>query len=181
MIFKTSRRSLATPLLLTASLFVSGASFAVQMRTVPVPIYQVGTGAQVVLGHTVVASTNYNRLLAGGTYIATCAAAEMLPATGQRFITSDGASGPRSLYVTIPAVHPARVNMPGFNAAALRGRRLDCTYNWTSRAVESQYTVGAGGVGFVIGGGEISDGSTQIFTMTVPSTTDPNDGGSCIP
>lgn len=176
-----SFRMFAKGLALSAAVFLSGTASAVSLHTVLVPIYQVGSGAQVILGHTAVASTNYNRLYAGGTYTAVCAAAEMLPTTGQRFLSSDGPNGPRSLNVTIPAVHPARVNMPGFNATTLRGRRLDCTYNWTSRAVEGQYTIGAGGIGYTIGGGEESQGSTELFTMSVPSSSDVNEGSTCTP
>ena len=35
---------------------------AVTLRTVLVPIYQIGTASSVNVGHTVLASTNYNRL-----------------------------------------------------------------------------------------------------------------------
>ena len=105
----------------------------------------------------------------------------MLPATGQRFFTSEGTVGGTSASVTIPAVHPGRVNMPGFNASTMRGRTIDCTYNWTSRAVESHFSVGVGGVGFTIGGGERSEGGTQLFIMKVPSLSDVNDGSTCIP
>jgi hypothetical protein len=71
--------------------------------------------------------------------------------------------------------------MPGFNAAAMRGQHLSCTYNWTSRAVEAQYSIGANGIGFTTGGGERSDGNTQLFSMSVPSLGDVNDGSACTP
>jgi hypothetical protein len=71
--------------------------------------------------------------------------------------------------------------MPGFNAPSLRGRRIDCTYNWTARAVESTYTVGAGGVGFITGGGETNEGNTQLFVMDVPALADEDDWTSCLP
>jgi len=176
-----SFRALVAALALNAAGFFSSTASAVDLSTYVMPIYQIGTGAQISLGHVVSARTSYNRLFAGGTYVATCAAAEMLPTNGQRFLSSDALLGPRSLQVTIPANLPARVNMPGFNATTLRGRRLDCTYNWTARAVESQYSVGAGGIGFISGGGEMSEGSTQLFSMTVPSLGDVNEGSTCIP
>lgn len=177
----TSIRVLAAGLALGIAVLMSSNAGAVTLRTQLATIYQIGTGAQIQLGHTAAASTDYNRLLAGGTYTATCAATEMLPTTGQRFLTAAGLRGPLQLYVTIPANHPARVNMPGFNAAAMRGMHIDCTYNWTSRAVESQYTIGAGGIGYTVGGGEISEGGTQLFSMNVPSLGDVNDGSTCIP
>jgi hypothetical protein len=174
-------RALVAALTFGAAWFASGTASAVDLSTHVLPIYQIGTGAQISLGHVVSARTNYNRLFAGGTYVATCAASEMLPTSGQRFLSSDALIGPRSLQVTIPTNLPARVNMPGFNATTLRGRRLDCTYNWTARAVESQYSIGAGGGGFISGGGEMSEGSTQLFSMTVPSLGDVNDGSACLP
>jgi hypothetical protein len=178
---QTSLRVLATALVLVAAVPFSNTASAIQLRTQVASIYQIGTGSQVNLGHTVSASTNYNRLYAGGTYVATCAAPEMLPTTAQRFLTSEGVLGGRSLYVTIPAVHPGRVNMPGFDQAAMRGQKLDCTYNWTSRAVEGQYSIGANGVGFISGGGEMNEGDTVLFTMLVRDTGDVNGGSTCIP
>jgi len=174
-------RMLALGLLLGAAVSFSGTASAITLRTYVLSTYQIGTGSQVSLGHSVSATTNYNRLYAGGTYTAVCAASEMLPTTGQRFLSSESLVGPRSLTVTIPSNLPARVNMPGFDAASMRGRRIDCTYNWTARAVESQYSIGAGGIGFISGGNEMSEGSTQLFSMTVPSLGDVNEGSTCIP
>jgi len=181
MITPTSLRVLIATLAVGTAGSFPGVVSAVELETYVLPTYQIGTGAQISLGHTVSARTNYNRLFAGGTYVATCAASEMLPTNGQRFLSSDALIGPRSLHVTVPANLPARVNMPGFNASTLRGRRLDCTYNWTSRAVETQYSIGAGGIGFISGGGEMSEGSTQLFSMTVPSLGDVNEGSTCYP
>jgi hypothetical protein len=159
---------------------LAGTANAVTLRTHVLPIYQIGTGSQVSMGHTAIATTNYNRLYAGGTYQAVCASSEMLATSGQRFFTSEGTIGGTAATVTIPAIIPARIGMPGFDAAAMRGRRIDCTYNWTTRAVESNFTIGAGGVGFTIGGGERNEGGTQIFTMSVPSLGD-DSGSTCIP
>jgi hypothetical protein len=160
---------------------LSGTASAVNLRTIVLPIYQVGTGATVSLGHTAIASTNYNRLFVGGTYSASCASPDMGTMTGQNFGTGENLVGGLSFNVTIPEWIPARVNMSGFNAAATRGQRLNCTYNWTSRAVESGYTIGAGGISFQTGNGERSEGGTQLFSMSVPALTDVNEGGSCIP
>lgn len=150
------------------------------LRTTVLPIYQVGTGSGVSLGHVVQAYTVYNRLSAGGTYSASCASAQMLPATGQRFLSSDGLLGGRSLTVTIPEWVPATINMPGFDSLT-RGTTVTCTYNWTARAVEGGYTVGSGGISFPTGSGERSEGSTQPFQMSVPGDTNTDDWQGCIP
>jgi len=181
MITMMSLRAYAVVFVLGATVFCSNKAAALTMRTDVAPIYQVGNGATVNLGHTVYAQTNYNRLYAGGSYVATCAAPQMLPTNGQRFLSAEALVGGNTLYVTIPRVHPARVNMPGFNAAELRGRRLDCTYSWISRAVEGQFSVGPGGVGFVSGGAEMSEGGTQLFVMDVPGLADEDEWTSCIP
>jgi len=153
---------------------------AVTLSTVVTPIYQVGNGAGVYLGHTVSARTNYNRLTAGGSYIASCASALMQATTGQRTLSTENILGGLSLFVTVPANHPALVNMPGFYSLP-RGTTVSCTYNWTSRAVEGGYTVGAGGIGFVSGNGERTEGSTQNFHMSVPSLGSEDGYTSCIP
>ena len=150
------------------------------LKTTVLPIYQIGNGAGVSLGHVVLASTLFNRLTAGGTYTASCASPVMLPTTGQRTLTSDGLLGGRSLTVTIPEWVPATVNMPGFYSLD-RGATVSCTYNWTSRAVESGYSIGSGGISFPIGSGERADGSTQQFQMSVPGDTNSDDWQSCIP
>jgi hypothetical protein len=168
-------------LLAVATPCFAGNASALTLKTVVASIYQVGNGSLVNLGHTVLASSNYNRLFAGGTYSAVCAAPEALPTTGQRFLSTSNFLGGVSLTVTIPEWHPALVNMPGYYEAATRGQTLNCTYNWMSRAVEGGYTVGASGISYQVGNGEISEGGTKNFIMNVPSLGDPNDWTSCIP
>jgi hypothetical protein len=163
-----------------ALLVLSDRVSAISLKTVVAPIYQIGNGAAAQIGHTVLASTNYNRLAAGGTYSAGCNAPEMMPTTGQRFISASNLIGGLSLNVTIPEWHPATVNMPGFESV-VRGGRINCTYNWTSKATEGGYTIGLGGISFQTGNGEISDGGTQLFVMNVPSLGEPNENSSCIP
>jgi hypothetical protein len=171
-----------TLLLISAVLStISGLASAYPLlNTVVSPIYQVGTGAGVNLGHTVVASTVYNRLTAGGTFSAACIHPQMSPATGQRTLSAETVGGRTQLYVTIPAVQPAIVNMPGFYSVT-RGETVQCTYSWTSRAVEGGYSVSAGGISFQTGNGERSDGGYQQFTMNVPGDTNSGDFNKCIP
>ena len=171
-------------LVLALSVAVLGApepASAVNLVTSVAPIYQVGTGSSVNIGHTAIASTNYNRLFAGGTYSAACGAPGVVPVTGQRFLSTENMFGGLQLYVTIPERHPAIVNMPGFYEAATRGQTLNCAYNWTSRAVEGGYTIGAGGISFQTGNGERSEGGSQIFTMRIPGIADEDEWTSCIP
>lgn len=180
MISKTLRR-MQSIIVLGAALFAGNTASAVNLRTVVASIYQVGNGATVQLGHTVVASTNYNRLYAGGTYIATCASQDMVPAMGQRFFSTENLAGGLQLYVTVPTAHPSYVNMPGFNAAMNRGRTIHCAYNWTSRAVEGGYSIGFGGISFQSGNGEASEGNVQNFIMNVPAIADEDEWTACIP
>lgn len=150
------------------------------LRTTVLPIYQIGTGAGVSLGHVVQASTVYNRLLAGGTFSASCASPLMQPAAGQRTLATDNFIGGLSLTVTIPEWVPAMLNMPGFYSLT-RGTTVSCTYNWTSRAVEGGYTISAAGISYQVGNGERSEGSYQQFQMSVPGDTNSDDWQSCIP
>jgi len=153
---------------------------AVQLSTHVTSIYQLGVGAGVMLGHAATGSTNYNRITVGGAYIAQCASPLMLPTTGQRTLSRENLTGGLSLVTTIPQVVPSLVNMPGFNALPA-GTTVDCTYNWTSRAVESGYTIGAGGGSFPVGNGERSEGGTQLFVMNVPAATGDDSGDGCHP
>lgn len=165
---------------LATALASSVPASAVNLSTVVAPIIQMGGSARAQIGHTVLASTVYNRLYAGGTYRVGCATPGAVPLEGQRFLTTENIVGGRSLTVTIPEWHPAIVSMPGYYEAA-RGQRLSCVYNWTSKAVEGGYSIGVGGISFQTGNGERSDGASQPFMMQVPSLGDPNEGSTCIP
>ena len=151
-------------------------ALAVTLSTQVTAIHQVGVGAGVSLGHAVVASTNYNRLTAGGTYTAACASSLMLPTSGARTLSREGTIGGLSLVTTVPTVVPSIVNMPGYNQLPA-GTVVDCTYSWTSKATEASYSVGPGGVGFTTGAGERADGNTQLFVMIVPAAAGDGDGG----
>ena len=155
-------------------------TLAVTLTTQVSPIHQVGVGAGVSLGHAVVASTNYNRISAGGTYVASCASALMLPSTGARTLSRESLIGGLSLVTTVPALVPTIVNMPGYNQLPA-GTVVDCTYSWTSKANESSYNVGPGGIGYTTGAGERADGNTQLFVMIVPAAAEDNSGDSCHP
>jgi hypothetical protein len=165
--------------LLGVAVCASAPTFAVQMSVYVYEPYQVMTSSSVRLGHAVSASTNFNRLVAGGTFVAQCANPQMLPVPGQRTETASGLMGGLSMTVTIPENQPAYVNMPGFESLP-RGTTVDCTYSWTARAVESGYTLSGGGLGVPIGQGEAGDGATRSFKMKAPST-DPDGNSKCIP
>lgn len=156
------------------------ASAMPNLTTRVLPAYQIGNGAGVSMGHVVLASTVYNRLTAGGTFSASCASPQMQPATGQRTLSVDNLVGGLSLTVTIPEWVPATVSMPGFYSLT-RGTTVSCTYNWTSKATEGGYSVGAGGISFQTGNGERSEGFFQQFQMSVPGDTSTDDWQGCIP
>jgi hypothetical protein len=156
------------------------ASAQPSLQTTLMPIYQVGNGDGVSMGHVVHASTVYNRLTAGGTFLASCANGLMLPANGQRTLSTDNFAGGLSLHVTIPQVLPATVSMPGFYSLP-RGTTVQCTYAWTSKATEGGYTISASGISFQSGNGERTDGFFKPFQMNVPGDTSTDDWQSCIP
>ena len=143
-------------------------------------IYQIGRGSGVNLGHVVHASTVYNRIVAGGTFVAACPNPLMLPARGERIFSADNFGGGLVVHVTVPQTLPATVSMPGFYSLT-RGTTLDCTYTWTSKAIEGGYSIGANGVTFQTGNGERSEGFFKSFTMTVPGDTNSDDWQGCIP
>jgi hypothetical protein len=162
---------------------LAGASPAIAVPSLHVtvlPIYQIGNGAGVSLGHVVRASTIYNRLQAGGTFVASCASPVMQPARGERTTSTDSFSGGLTLNVSIPYSLPATVYMPGFYSLD-RGATVSCTYTWTARAVEGGFSVSAGGISYQSGSGEISDGFFQPFQMSVPGDTNTGEWQGCIP
>lgn len=151
-------------LLLVAGVDASALSMSVAMAS----IGQSGTGAQVRVGHTVQAKSDYNRLWAGGSFTASCAHPAMHPASGSRSLFDGPLFGPSALTVTIPRSHPATVTMGGFHSLE-PGSTVSCTYRWSAFAREGTYTIGIGGVGVTIGGGEHTEEGSRVFTMTAPS------------
>jgi hypothetical protein len=150
------------------------------LQTQVLPVYQVGNGAGVNMGHVVNASTAYNRLSAGGTFVASCANSLMMPAAGQRTVSKDAFTGGIVLHVTVPESLPALVSMPGYYSLP-RGTTVQCTYNWTSKAVEGGYNFGPGGISYQTGNGELSEGFFKPFQMSVPGDTNTDEWQGCIP
>jgi hypothetical protein len=163
----------------TIAAVASPAQATLQMSTVPSRVYQFGTGSGVYLGHTVIAGTNLNRLIAGGSFRASC----MSPYTGEipgaRTLSSSLIGQYNRLTVTIPEQLPALVNMPGFFNVP-RGQRIECQYTWTSHAEEPVYTVGIPGFSITVGGERLLDSGISTFWMQKPGTSTGNDD-SCIP
>ena len=161
-------------------LVVASPASAVQMSVMVHPPYQVLTGSQVRAGHTVSASTNYNRLIAGGEFIVRCAhPSMMLDVPGRRSESGESLTGGVRFDVTIPYQQPAYVNMPGFHALP-RGTIVECQYVWTAQANEGHFTIGANGIGMTVGMGEKRDGSVADFRMQKPGTAT-GDDDACIP
>jgi len=173
-----SRNFVVSPaLFLSCALFASMAAQAsLTMSTTPQSIYQIGDGSSAVsLGHTVYARTNFNRLIAGGTFNASCASTYTGSIPGERTLPSESFASGNVLYVTIPAQLPAYLNMPGFESVPA-GTTLSCTYAWTSRSQESTYSIGVPGIGITIGGQELRDGGSIGFYMNRSGSGEPDRG-----
>jgi len=165
----------AAVLLSGALLMPTAAHASLALSTRLQSIAQMGDGSSAVsLGHTVMASTNLNRLIANKTFNSSCASTVTDSIPGERTLPSESFVGGNSLYVTIPAQLPAYLNMPGFENVT-GGTILSCTYAWTSRAQEATYTVGVPGFGITIGGQELRDGGSVGFYMY--KTADDGDPG----
>ena len=177
---KSCKSTLCLATSLLAALAAGQPAFAIRMGVYVSAPNQEMTTSTARLGHTVTASTDFNRLIAGGTFIAQCAHPQMLPVPGQRTESASALLGGLNLTVTIPERQPAYVALPGFDSLP-RGTTVSSTYSWTARAVEGGYTAGGGGLSVPVGQGEASDGATRNFTMKVPSDTDPNKNSGCIP
>jgi hypothetical protein len=153
---------------------------AVEVRGVVSTIQQFGTGSAFYLGHTVLASTDFNSLEAGGAFTVQCNHPATVPVTGERAFTSTTFGyGKNMATVTIPAQQPATRNITGWLQVPPE-TYLSCGYRWTAYAIESGYSIGAGGISFTIGNGVARDGGTSDFMMY--RRTRPEDaGGGCAP
>jgi hypothetical protein len=164
----------------TAALLVAPHhAFAVQMSVQPSMPSQWGTGSAFYLGHTVLASTDFNTLNAGGTYTVQCNHPATLPMTGERSLSSSTSGfGKNMLTVTIPAQLPALRNISGW--LQIPGNtQLSCNYRWTAYATEGGYSIGAGGISFQTGNGTVREGGTIDFQMYRPPRDDAD--GGCAP
>ncbi len=177
--FHITSRCHAMLLSLAALLGAPQLSSAVEMSVYAATPSQWGTGSAIYLGHTVLASTSYNNLIAGGAYTAQCNHPASLPMMGERTLSSSTLGvGRNSLTVTIPAQQPALRNISGWTQIP-GNTYLSCNYRWTASATESGYSIGAGGIGFQVGNGTIRDGATIDFQVYRPSKEDAD--GGCRP
>jgi hypothetical protein len=165
--------------LLAFAVLIAGSQHAsaVNLHHYVSTIQQYGTGSAFNFGHTVMASTVFTSLTAGGTYSAQCAHPATLAVTGERTLSTGGIGG-SSLVVTIPAQQPGLANITGWNQVG-SGTELACNYRWTAFAQESGYSIGAGGISFPLGDGLQRKGGTVDFTMIRGNTT--TGGGGCSP
>ena len=167
----------ATLLAFTALITGSQMASAVRLGQYVSTIQQYGTGSAFNFGHTVLASTEFSSLTAGGTYSAQCAHPSTLPVTGERALSTGGLGG-SSLTVTIPAQLPGLANITGWNQVGA-GTELACNYRWTAYATESGYSISVKGISFPLGNGTERLGGTVDFTMIRGNTA--AGGGGCTP
>lgn len=140
---------------------------ALQMRIYFAPIEQVGTTSSVRLGHAVTATTDYNRLTAGGSFAVSCLDPHTGPITGQNSLSDNGLLGGRQVYVEIPPGVPATRSVPGFESVSF-GVTISCLYQWTAFAVDEGYSIGSDGIGIPGGTSETRRADTITFTMLRP-------------
>lgn len=152
---------------------------ALTMSVTPSSIHQVAFTAGVSLGHSVSASSNFNRLFASGTFEAKCPSSYLYPIPGSRGLSAQSLIFGTSLTVTIPIVVPTVMDMPGFDALP-GGTSLTCDYNWTAYAEEGSYTIGGGGFGITIGGEKANDSGRVPFDFYKPADGDGDSRGGCM-
>ncbi|HET9864004.1 MAG TPA: hypothetical protein VFP37_11215 [Steroidobacteraceae bacterium] len=152
---------------------------AITTKAILQSIYQNGMTAAVNVGHTNYATSNMNRLTAGGSFVASCPSTYTGTISRQRTRTAESYIGGTELYVTIPEWLPATLNMPGFENVP-PGTTLNCSYEWTVNAEESTFTIGFGGIGMTIGGGKVSDSGAVSFVMRKAGEDGERDDTGCI-
>ena len=177
--FNLKSQCRAQLLFLAALLSAPQLASAVQMSVYVSTPTQWGTGSAFYHGHTVLASTPFSTLNAGGAFTAQCNHPASLPMTGERALSSSTYGFDRNiLTVTIPAQQPALRNVSGW--LQIPGNTyLSCNYRWTGFATEGGYSIGVGGISFPIGNGTARDGGTVDFQIYRPSNEDAD--GGCTP
>jgi len=151
-----------------------------RLDTVLGNIQQLGDGSTAVsLGHIVIAGTPMNRLIAGGSFNASCASTYTGTIPGERTLPSSTIGTYNQLYVTIPETVPTWRNMPGFENVP-SGSILSCSYAWRSHAQESTYSIGSQGIGITIGGESLSTGGSVNFPMYKSGSGDDEPNRGCI-
>jgi hypothetical protein len=166
---------LSLAVLLAAPQYVSAVAMSVQ-PSIP---SQWGNGSAFYYGHTVLASSDFNILNAGGAYTVQCNHPATLPMTGERSLASSTYGFEKNiLIVTIPAQLPALRNVSGWTQIP-GDTLLSCNYRWTAFATEGGYSIGAGGISFQTGNGTMRDGGTIDFQMYRPAKNDAD--GGCKP
>ena len=152
---------------------------AVEMYTYVSTPSQWGTGSAYYHGHTVMASTRFNILNAGGAFTVQCNHPATVPMTGERALGSTTwGLQPNMLTVTIPEKLPAVRNVTGWLQIP-GGTTLSCGYRWTSFATEGGYSLSGGFISVPIGNTSMRDGNTVDFTLYRPPREDAD--GGCIP
>jgi len=176
--FNFTSRCRAVLLLFVGLLSATQLASAVQMSVYVSTPSQWGTGSAFYHGHTVLASTPFSTLSAGGAFTAQCNHPATLPMSGERTLSSTTYGFDRNiLTVTIPAQLPALRNISGW--LQIPGDTLlSCNYRWTAFATEGGYSIGVGGISFPIGNGTARDGSTVDFQIYRPSK---DADGVCFP
>lgn len=150
-------------LAIAASLGIPQIASAINVSGYPVTIEQFGSGSAFYLGHTVMASTIFSTLTAGGTYTAQCNHPATLPVAGERTLSTYSLGG-NQLYVTVPQNLPALANITGWNQVGAE-TELACNYRWTAFGQEGGFSIGAGGVSYPVGNGIGRTGGTVDFAM----------------
>ena len=162
-----------------AAALAAPAHASLTMKVLAYNAVQFGTGSGVQLGHTVIAGTNINRLIAGGTFLVSCDRQDLGQIPGSRTLSSALNLQYNQLYVTIPDTVPSLRNLPGFLNLP-RGQQSMCHYNWTAFAEEGTYTIGSPPLSITVGGEKAGDSGVVTFWMKKPGTAD-GDGDACIP
>jgi hypothetical protein len=178
-IFRLTKRLPSFLLSIAAASATTQPALAVQLSTYVTQPSQGGTGSAFYLGHTVMASTPFNVLNAGGAFTAQCNHPATLPMTGERALGSNTWGIERNmLTVTIPAQQPAVRNVSGWLQVP-GDTTLLCNYRWTSFATEGGYSIGVGGFGITFGNESAREGGTVDFTIYRPPREDAD--GGCVP
>jgi len=139
--------------------------------------HQVGSGERVEVGMIVDGTTNLLTMTVGGGYTLTCP--DTTPLTAQRALQFSRWLAGFTVSVFVPETIPYEYPISGWYSWD-RPSTHYCTFSYVGRAKDAWVNLQGIGINITLGGDEVSDGNSRVFSM-VKLAPPPPKGGGCEP
>lgn len=147
-----------------AMLLHAAPAAAVTMHVTEMPIYQVGIGPTITVGHFIDARSLFQNLTITGGFRVSCSEPVVPDIVESYSATQTVYFGSNVFSKAIPEPLPAQRNLGGWNKVRT-GTVLNCSYRLQARATESGINFGTGGGSVSYGNGEQSEDRAIWFDV----------------